>query len=45
MVTIQAKKYRGHKYWYTFESRRVNGKAGTIVLVCLQRSVEAHAGT
>ena len=35
MASIQARKCRGHKYWYIVESRRVNGKPRPIVIECL----------
>ena len=38
MATIQAKKSRGHKYWYIVESRRVNGKPRPIVLAYLGKA-------
>jgi transposase len=38
MATIQAKKSRGHKYWYIVESRRVNGKPRPIVLETLGKA-------
>jgi len=40
MATIQAKKSRGHKYWYIVESRRVNGKPRPIVLAYLGKADE-----
>lgn len=38
MATIQAKKSRGHKYWYIVESRRINGKPRPIVLAYLGKA-------
>lgn len=38
MATIQARKSRGHKYWYIVESRRVNGKPRPIVLEYLGKA-------
>jgi transposase len=38
MATIQAKRCRGHKYWYIVESRRVNGKPRPIVLAYLGKA-------
>lgn len=40
MATIQAKKSRGHKYWYIVESRRVNGKPRPIVLAYLGKPAD-----
>ncbi|MBU2495654.1 MAG: IS1634 family transposase [Candidatus Omnitrophota bacterium] len=38
MATIQAKKSRGHKYWYIVESQRVGGKPRPIVLAYLGKA-------
>lgn len=38
MATIQARKSRGHKYWYIVESRRVNGKPRPITLAYLGKA-------
>jgi transposase len=35
MATIQARKSRGHTYWYIVESRRVNGKPRPVTLAYL----------
>jgi len=48
MATIQAKKSRGHKYWYIVESRRV--KTGQTKAYCFsvsrqgRGSIETPAG-
>lgn len=38
MATIQARKSRGHKYWYIVESRRVNGKPRPVMLAYLGKA-------